>query len=256
MKMQIETITPERAAHLLSAAANNRTPRKSHVRRYAEDMAGGRWRLNGASIALSKSGQMVDGQHRLLACIEAKVPFETVVAYGLDPDAVQTIDTGKARTFGDFLAFKGETRYRNEKASAVRHIKAYLDGVSLVTASHISNGELAEFAEGLVWVTVCESIETAAIAKALVPTGPLAAVYYLTECHERIAEFNDGLATGAGLSIGAPALTLRNWVFTRRNENASLSQDIKFNAIISAWNAHASDRTLAAIHTKNRAAIK
>ena len=73
-------------------------------------MVDGEWQENGESIAVSRSGRLLNGQHRLLACIEAGVPFITLLAENVDDDAVITVDTGRARSFGDVLTMRGENR--------------------------------------------------------------------------------------------------------------------------------------------------
>ena len=64
--------------------------------------------LNGETVKIASDGTILDGQHRLYACIQAGVPFETVVIRGLPPEAQDTIDTGMARKFADQLALRGE----------------------------------------------------------------------------------------------------------------------------------------------------
>lgn len=255
MRAQLETITPDRASDLLRSQARNRTPRKSQVARFADDMTHGRWKLNGSTIGLSRQGALVDGQHRLLACVQAKTPFQTLVVYGLEDAAVETIDTGKARTFGDVLAFKGETRYRHEKASTVRHIMAYKTGATLAAASKYSNAAISEFARDLDWSRLCEAVDAAAPAKEVIAAAPLAAVFMLTKRAGLDVSFAEGLRTGAGLSIGSPVLTLRNWITSRRAQSKSISQDERFSALISVWNAYAEGRELTRIHVKNRGEI-
>ena len=80
------TITPEIARWLLEHNAQN--PRKvnnSVVRRYAEDMRSSNWHLNGEGIVIDWDGNMRNGQHRCLACIESGCAFETLVVYGVEP---------------------------------------------------------------------------------------------------------------------------------------------------------------------------
>lgn len=82
-------------------------------------MKRGEWKLNGQSIDFDWDGNLLNGQHRLEACKQAKVPFTTVVVYGLDPSVYTTYDNGRARTAGQLIGMQGVPNY-NIVACAVR----------------------------------------------------------------------------------------------------------------------------------------
>ncbi len=107
MNIEVKTITPEYAAELLGNNSINRHIRKQHVVDLARAMKHGEWMLNGEAIRVSKSGQLLDAQHRLLAVIEADTPIESVVITGLDDEVMHTVDRGKARSLGDTLRIAG-----------------------------------------------------------------------------------------------------------------------------------------------------
>lgn len=102
-------ITPELAIQLLEANTLNRTLRDTRVERYAQDMKAGKWLLNGETIKITEDGQLLDGQHRLWAVIEANTPVDMLVVRGLDERVLHTIDTGAARTFADVAKIGGHT---------------------------------------------------------------------------------------------------------------------------------------------------
>lgn len=105
--IQRRVITPALAAEWLTKAGPNRRVRPHMVDKYAKDVASGRWRLNGEAIVMSKSGKIIDGQHRLLAIVKAGVPIECFVASGIDDEAFDTIDIGANRTLADILGIQG-----------------------------------------------------------------------------------------------------------------------------------------------------
>ena len=71
----IVTITPEMAVELLKHNHGNRKINRANVRRIADDMLTGAYKLNGETLKLYEDGSLADGQHRLNACILANVPF-------------------------------------------------------------------------------------------------------------------------------------------------------------------------------------
>lgn len=101
----IETITPQMAQVYLTHNTDNRNVRSYTVDFYARQMKQGDWQLNGDSIRFAKNGRLIDGQHRLKACIEAGVPFTTLVVRGLDGESQITMDKPVVRTSADTFKF-------------------------------------------------------------------------------------------------------------------------------------------------------
>lgn len=110
IRYKTELVTPKKAQALLdSMKANVRNLRKGKRDAFARDMTQGLWRDNGTTVKITPEGEMIDGLHRMHAVIKADVHIEMTFAYNVPMDAMPTIDTGSARTFGDYLKFEGET---------------------------------------------------------------------------------------------------------------------------------------------------
>jgi len=76
-------VTPELAAELLANPEDRNRPMKTTVvAKYKRRLAQKLWRLTGEPILLSLRGGLLDGQHRLTACVESGVPFLTVILWG------------------------------------------------------------------------------------------------------------------------------------------------------------------------------
>lgn len=52
-----------------------------------------------------------DVVHRLSACIEAGVPFRTLLVTGVPHETWTTVDTGKVRSAGDVFQIDGIAKY-------------------------------------------------------------------------------------------------------------------------------------------------
>ena len=69
------------------------------------------WRADGSTTALRSAsipaGSLIDGQHRLKACIESGVSFENDVIFDLPPEAMRTIDIHRPRTAGHIAHIEG-----------------------------------------------------------------------------------------------------------------------------------------------------
>ncbi len=107
MRIKQETITPEFAAELLGGNSHNRHIRQRHVLDLAGAIMRGEWQLNGDTILVSAESELLDGQHRLLAVIEANEAIESLVAYGVEASVMKTKDTGKVRSVADHLRIRG-----------------------------------------------------------------------------------------------------------------------------------------------------
>lgn len=104
----VALVTPELASELLERNTNNRRPKENAIRKYARDMSAGKWDVDASDIKFARTGELVDGQNRLLACVRANVPFPTMVRTGLSLDTKVHVDTGVARSLADALKMSGK----------------------------------------------------------------------------------------------------------------------------------------------------
>lgn len=150
IKTNVEVITPAVAAEYLRLYnQGNRKPNKAQVAYYAKMMNEGEWELNGESIKFSGSGEtlrLLDGQHRLMACVEANVPFETLVVRNVEEKTFDTLDQGWLRKKGQIFSIANIPN-SNNVASA---INKYLNmgrytitsmGATSVGSSAVQSGE-------------------------------------------------------------------------------------------------------------------
>lgn len=94
-------VTPEVARQWLSANVNNRPVRRGRVSGYARDMAAGAWALSPQGIAFDVNGNLMDGQHRLLAVIEAGVTVKMLVWFDVPQIVRDVLDIGDPRELRD-----------------------------------------------------------------------------------------------------------------------------------------------------------
>lgn len=87
----------------------NRTVRQNKVLEWASFMRAGEWQLRG-EIIITESGEVIDGQHRILAVVEAgmDVPFFVrVVPANQAAKVNRYTDIGVPRNLSDYLHFNG-----------------------------------------------------------------------------------------------------------------------------------------------------
>jgi len=201
LTVSVEQITPGVSAEWLAVNTHNRKHRPKLVEKYARDMQANQWQANGSTIVFSKDGVLLDGQHRLMACVKSGTPFVSIVVRGVDVDAMRTVDSGAARTAGDAFNLEGEVN-ANALAAAVRFSWLWGNHGAMWTRVAPTHQELAAFLAR--WP---ETRTAVAIARAnkdnsvAVPTSALAAfalnALRATGDEDMVRSFVSGIRTGS-----------------------------------------------------------
>jgi hypothetical protein len=98
MEMRVINVTPEMAKSFLAFNyKGNRNLKPSWVKDLAGRIQRGEWRLTHQGILFDKNGNLVDGQHRCHAIVEAGVPVDMVVMSGAEEDAYKVLDQARCR---------------------------------------------------------------------------------------------------------------------------------------------------------------
>jgi hypothetical protein len=129
-RVELVRITPERAREILTGNTHNRKIRHGYVARLADAIRRGEWELNGEPIQIGDDGTLLNGQHRLLAIVQAGVPVDVVAVIHLPISSQDTIDTGSRRRLSDVLALRGEVD-ANNLAAALTLLHRYRIGARM-----------------------------------------------------------------------------------------------------------------------------
>jgi hypothetical protein len=121
-------VCPAMASALLHRNADNRVARQAIVEDYAAAMRRGEWFVNGQNIIVAKNGDLNDGQHRLMAVIDADMVVTMGLQFGVERATRATLDVGRKRTLGDHLAMAGHIN-SNLLAATVRIAWCYDNGI-------------------------------------------------------------------------------------------------------------------------------
>jgi hypothetical protein len=148
MEIEVELIEPRMAEEYLAENPLNRNVSTRVVTAYSNDMRAGNWRLVGDPIRFDVNGKLLDGQHRLMACVNAGVPFESVVIRGLDPTDRAVVDSGRKRTGANVLEMAG-LKGNSMVMAAVAAMGCFDDKGKLV--SSVSRVEQPTHTELLEW---------------------------------------------------------------------------------------------------------
>lgn len=118
---------PAFAQACLSHNDKNRAISQHHVRKLSIAMLNGEFFHTGQCVIFGSSGILIDGQHRLLAVAQSGVNITQDFRFGISPEAVKYIDTGKKRSNADLMSMQG-IKNAQFKAPIVAALNAYDSG--------------------------------------------------------------------------------------------------------------------------------
>jgi len=247
---KIMVFSPALADYILTNLSRDNRPRKlAKIKRYAKDLAEGRWGMTGDTIKFGTNGVLRDGQNRLAACIQAGKPLMSHVVFGIDPDLFYRMDIGKNRSPADVFAIAG-IAYATHVAGAVRWLLILTSGNPGDRGAQFSNEELLQaYREKIDSDKLEHSIQCALAVRRSTrhPVAPLAALHYIFAEKDRpkADSFFDEWAMGRATRARAPTRYLqRRLVEVARLSNQRLHENVRNAFIIKAWNAYVGGRSL------------
>lgn len=239
---QYEDVTPAIAASMLLHNGNNRRINNRQVAILTAQMEAGEWQLSGQSISVDTNGNIIDGQHRLLAVIRSGRTVRMLITRGLHPCAMRITDRSlKGRTAADVF-YMDEHKHATILAAGCSVVDQFFpDGVWSRRKMAIWQGRydqyLCSFPTLENWAEYASSWSQRIIVQSL--TCGLGTLFELSEYTEGAAyKFFESLHTGANLKSGSPVLLLRNKLI----KNKSAGRDMKYSShtigwyVIKAWN--------------------
>lgn len=245
IQADVVRVTPAMAQEFLKANTSNRPLRKDYVAELASTMRRGEWSLNGETIKFAKNGRLLDGQHRLSAIIESRVPIDIMVVRNVDDGAFATIDMNRKRTAADALAIAG---YPNEKlvAASVRLILLLSDNKpnARVVYSHTQIKEWCDayFEELSRFIPLGRMVAKSNMCESSIV---VALCYFFNQKDPSATNtFFSRVADGVGLRNGSPIAALRSRLTTNATSPAKLPRVDVVALIIKSWNAYREDRDI------------
>tara|TARA_B100001094_G_C18179888_1_gene800254 strand:+ start:996 stop:1823 length:828 start_codon:yes stop_codon:yes gene_type:complete len=238
----LETITPAIATQYLKLNRHNRKLSNRTAERLEQAMKDLNWKTNGETIkfgtGLEGKEILLDGQHRLTACVTANVPFSTYVIRGLDPDVFDTIDSGKKRNLADVYSTMG-CKSTTMLACSIVLVDRYTIGK---LAHHNSSDYPNEVAQTLIdlYPEIITSVNLIERLKKTLPLAPgaVAAAHYIfaqIDVEEADA-FAVKLSKGIGLTEHCPIRHFREQMIKDRARKNPWTRFELLGTIIKVWN--------------------
>lgn len=234
-------ITPSMALDMLKYNDRNRPISGPTVARNVREMTEGRFHWTRLPIIFSDAGRLIDGQHRLIACVKSGVTIKSDVVFGAPDEAFAYIDVGKKRSSGDIFAIE-KVENANLMAAATLKLISILElwPRSLGKSPNLTVSEVYE--RYAAFPRLSESAHFGhAFNKARIMEGSLATAlhYYCAQKNRAMAnEFFEKVATGVGITgKNDPAARLRDRLIANLASEDKMSARRKAGLVIKAWNA-------------------
>lgn len=227
--------------------ATNTGNRRVSQRRVAQ-MRAGHFETTGEAIIVSDEGIVNNGQHRLLAVIEAHAAVEMDVRFGIPRRAFVKTDTGAARGGADVLSIRGVAGAA-QIAMALRLLIAYQRGLPEHLRDYISNDEINRAYDR--WPDIVDAAAKVQVYRypPQMRSTPLYATPFLAMRAPPSAGLDDWLhvlATGLEAQREHPAYQLRERLL--RNVGAELGtrerQLLRFALMIKSWELFRKEETV------------
>ncbi len=238
--VQIEriVITPDIAAAFLDRNSKNRSISALAVNKYAKDMKSGSWQVTGDAIRFAANGDLLDGQHRLKACVVADVPFETFVIYGLPPQTQDVMDIGKIRNPSDMFALMG-LHNTTALTASLRILVAERDGVDSPRSNSVSNAMLKHVLQKHSEIT--RYVPAPGTMPKGISVGQVGYIRYVGNKFlndtVRTQEFFEVLRFGVPNYVGDPVHMYRERIIRMGNNNLlSMSKNVRWYTLKAAYN--------------------
>ena len=212
-------------------------------------MLAGRFVDNAKGLVFGVSGNLLDGQHRLSACVRANKPFPTTITWGVPDEYFDTIDDCNSRSLADVLHIKGETS-SILLAAGVRFLWEYATGQ--IEHKDLRKGRIAT--KPLLEATldkhrkITTSVKFYSMLKArpgglMIPAGMSIGLHYLFSLvdEKKADDFFSRLQSGLELKDDDPVYILRARLIAGQKEaSTKLTRSAMYYYTVTSWNAYVS----------------
>jgi hypothetical protein len=233
----LKLITPQVAESYMAKNTSNRNVREREVETLTRQMTDDLWMFNGDTIKFDWTGALLDGQHRLLACIKSGKAFMGLIVTGLDPEVFKTLDNGAKRVFADAALLMDEPN-PCVLGAALMHLWRHTTGRSMSKRVSGTTRELD--------ITLKEHPGIRESLKQSYHGGPrLITPSLLTFLHyicaqkdqEKADQFYTSLRTGENLGAQNPINVLRTKLIRNAADKRRFDNDSIARFTLKAWNA-------------------
>lgn len=247
------TISPADAKAILLAMPPQRMLSPTNVRYFAELIVAGRFRVTHQGLAFDKEGKLLDGMHRLTACVQADRAISVQVTFNLDRDLFDAMDRGRVRNHADDLVtgtLTSDRKYAEIMAAAAKNIWQIERGLVPWNPPPKYEFQMKELRE----IVARHEFIYDAISYVYkhqsswrgIGMGVAATFYTLFHAinPQKADVFIEQVALGENLKYGDPAYAFREYRRHAGSAHGRANRSAIMITLVRAWNAFVEGRTL------------
>lgn len=240
-------ITPKLAQEYLETDKQNRPIREGHLNGIIQDMENGRWVFDGAPIRFDADGNLLDGQHRLLAIVRTGKAQKMVVMTGLARNSRRTMDKNARRSVADNLRMDAQVPNSFKVSAIARIVLRWRAGNIRNASMQPTDNEVYDFVLDNNPALQAAAFFSSPVARDLGGSPQaIGAVYYETIPldPEKGEAYWEKVQSGVGLAPGEAALILRS-ALMRLDKTAKIGSKptLTLELCIRAWNLMRQNKT-------------
>lgn len=229
-------VTPAMAMEWLKLNVDNRPVSDNRVRNFERAITDGRFRLTSDAIGFDKTGKLINGQHRLLACIRADQTIPLHVARSLPVESFLVMDRGTRRTAAQALRMRGISNATIAASGAriVLVVKNDWFGRSANDIDHeMIYGQVMDNMDAYSFWTHIGALKPTRSLR--LPGGSTTAFGVLGEAkadRDDLEAYIHAVITAENLTRGDPRLAVHNWFINRNQRENGGRRNIGCTAVL------------------------
>lgn len=244
ISVAVEVITPSVAKQMLEGNIDNRKLRSFRVSQYADAIKRGMWDIQNDAITISKTGKLLNGQHRLSAIVEANTSIQCLVLRGVDDETYSSIDSGLARSVNDALSQAMGNGVNVSHISPIAKMLIAFDcGINIFDTNAMSlvqRQDIVDYVqkntEILDWAKNIGAKADNAVGGVRTAWGVFAVLASAKHGRVKVEEFINLVVDGVGLKPGDAPLALRNWLSRQRGQLARTATKTNIAVFVGNFN--------------------
>lgn len=254
LSAKFEYIGAQEAQAILQNNRKNRPINKRNLSEIEAEIRRGNFTTTGETVKISKTGVLVDGQHRLLAIanVNPEKKLQMLVVRGVEDEAFKFIDTGRKRTASDVLSVQG-IKNATGIAAMAKFIVNFKRGFYSSAADNHNKG-LKKQTNKDVSDFVAKNIKELSDSfyyghnkdNKIVNKATLASFHFITNEIDAVDAdwFCGRLSDGMDLKSDSPIYQLRQVLLSDIRSTKKLNNIHKLALICKAWNLYRNDETV------------
>ncbi len=248
-------VTPELAKNWLAMNTRNRSSRPNQVKYLSQSFLSEGGRFTTDCIAFRTDDTILNGQHRLEACVQTQVSFPALVLRGVPDDVDEVEDHVAPRLARDLVRTKAPGIKNSKDKTTIPKLYWRFKEMRADASWTAARWDKQIYTKNCIAEYVIDNDKKLSWALKLVHNNNADLVFFprstfaaaalvLADQHKGATQvFFQRLATGEGLESGDPLLWLRNYLLKQFREKAVKGTEsvdpvqVRIAFIFMAWNA-------------------